>query len=133
MFAYDYDRQDATIGEQAGRIRLRLDNPSGYCPFPGGICFPSHMRDYDPTPPKADVHFNGTILSHAYFLYAQVVGQETAGRVLQRVPAFLSPRPTFREVAQAFYESARTFGGIEKTGPAIGAFQQVGLTIRTHT
>ena len=69
------------------------------------------MRDYDPTPPLDDEgepieHFNSTILSHAYYEYVKRIGHAKAGRVLHNVPATLSPRPTFNEVARGFVARA---------------------------
>ena len=69
------------------------------------------MRDYDPTPPLDNAgepieHFNSTILSHAYYEYVKRIGHPKAGRVLHNVPATLSPRPTFNEVARGFVARA---------------------------
>jgi hypothetical protein len=52
------------------------------------------------------------------------VGHDVASRVLHDVPAFLSPKPTFEEVARVFCE--RSFG-VEIRGPVASAFNQVGL------
>jgi hypothetical protein len=61
----------------------------------------AHMDDYDttPFPDNPPPHFNSTILSHAYYLFVQRVGQYRAGRVLHNVPSLLSPRPTLQEVS----------------------------------
>jgi Zn-dependent metalloprotease len=132
MFAYDYDRDDATLAEDAeGGATVDWQ-------FPGTVTYsgqpqPDHMNDYaHPPPPKqkggvVDEHFNATILSHAYFLFVQEVGHAKAGHVLRHVPAFLSPRPSFAEVASAFIGRARDLYGSEVGAAASTAFQQVGL------
>jgi len=127
MFAYDYDREDSTAFEDAdGGIARNWEDPGAESL--GGQSYPAHMDDYVSSPPNGDEHFNSTILSHAYYLFEQVVGHDVAGNVLQYVPFSLSPKPTFQEVAQAFHDRARDlYGSIEVTGPARAAFAQVGL------
>jgi len=131
MFAYDYDRDDATLGEDAGPASVDWQTPANR--LYSGQPQPDHMDDYDPTPPgpqpgdPPDEHFNSTILSHAYYLFVQDVGHDRAGHVLQTVPSALSPKPTFKEVAQAFFNRARALYGTEISGPGANAFGQVGL------
>lgn len=93
MFAYDYDRQDATLAED---VVTRVDwaNP-----------FPSQMRDYRCD--ASDIHTNATILSHAYYSFVQKVGHPLAGYLLHYVPPALPPRPTFVAVKDAFLSLAR--------------------------
>jgi Thermolysin metallopeptidase, alpha-helical domain len=146
MFAYDFDREDATIAEEVvgdgrdwevpGRLS-RGDPPQPY---------PAHMRDYDTTPPldargNPSAHFNSTILSHAYFEFVQRIGHAKAGRVLHNVPATLSPRPTFKEVARGFvgragdiYPQDGLDAGTRSDAreAAEQAFDLVGISIRDH-
>jgi Zn-dependent metalloprotease len=126
MFAYDYDRADATIGEDRpigpGR---NWANPNAI--MRDGQPYPDHMSEYDPTPPDDSPHFNSTILSHAYYLFVQRVGHTKAGRVLHNVPQRLSPHPTFQQLRAAFSQSAHAIYGGTVAAHAIGAFTAVGL------
>jgi Zn-dependent metalloprotease len=81
---------------------------------------------------KPDVHFNSTILSHAYYLFVQDVGHDRAGNVLQYVPFTLSPKPTFKQVAQGFHQRAGDLYGDDVAVAAANAFAQVGLPPVTH-
>ena len=137
MFAYDYDRKNATLGEN-----LTASRASGSVDWrdPGAVTYsgqpqPDHMDDYlHPPPPKqeggvSDVHFNATILSHAYYLFVADVGHDRAGHVLQSVPGSLSPKPTFGEVARRFIERAHDLYGGAVSTPAQAAFAQVGIEL----
>jgi Zn-dependent metalloprotease len=67
MFAYDYDRGAATLGEEtAFGVKLEWANPASR----GN---PARMSGYVRTPNRA-VHVNSTILSHAYHLFVLSVG-----------------------------------------------------------
>jgi Zn-dependent metalloprotease len=130
MFAYDYDRGDATIGEETAGVNRDWEVPGRQ--DRDGQPYPAHMRDYDPTPPLADdnnpsEHFNSTILSHAYYLFVQQVSHPKAGRVLHNVPATLGPAPTFQQVADAFWFKAQEIYGGAAAGAAASAFGAVGL------
>jgi hypothetical protein len=140
MFAYDYDRADATIAEDTQRSHpvRNLANPSSLTDV-NGAPYPTHIRQYDSTPPSA--HFNSTILTYAYHLLVQAIGHPKAGRVLHNVPATLSPKPTFREVARGFVGRAGKI--YPQDGPDPGArsdaredaeraFDQVGIGVRDH-
>jgi hypothetical protein len=110
MFAYDYDRGDATFAEESGSGASRdWVNPGRHLCL--GTPYPAHMRDYDdtPFPNEPDPHCNSTILSHAYYLLVQRVGPAVAGRLLNTVSATFSPRPTFTEVARGFVARAAQF------------------------
>jgi hypothetical protein len=133
MFAYDYDREDATLGEEGGGVARDWQNPGSVTVGPPvqRRRYPAHMDHYDPTPPT-DEHFNSTILSHACYLFVQQVGHDKAGRVLHNVPQRLSPRPTFNEVRRAFHDSASVLYGASVALPAIDAFRQVGLEPPPH-
>jgi Zn-dependent metalloprotease len=124
MFAYEYDRFDARIGEDAV-LRRDIGDPTSLAL--GGQRFPDHMDDFDSTPPGNQPHYNSTILSHAYFLFVKRVGHTRAGHVLHNVPSFLSPRPTFAEIARAFYTRADQLYGVKVRAPAHAAFTAVGL------
>jgi hypothetical protein len=135
MFAYDYDRADAILGEDAPPLRINWAQPGNV--FLGSQRYPAHMLGFDPTPPldddrKPDVHFNSTILSHAYYLFVQDVGHDRAGNVLQYVPFTLSPKPTFKQVAQGFHQRAGDLYGDDVAVAAANAFAQVGLPPVTH-
>jgi Thermolysin metallopeptidase, alpha-helical domain len=131
MFAYEYDRADALIGEETpGGTRIDMADPNSI--DLGGQPYPDHFDDYDPTPPldaddDPDYHYNGTILSHAYYLLVQRVGHPKAGRLLHNVPSLLSPRPTFREVSWGFYLRALQIYGVATSTEAREAFTEVGL------
>jgi Thermolysin metallopeptidase, alpha-helical domain len=114
MFAYDYDRDDATLGEATrfgNGLRVNWAQPGAVRHLMTGPPYPAHMDDYDPTPPhdsngRDDYHFNSTILSHAYYRFVQRVGPDVAGNVLQYIPYQLDPRPTFVQVRNAFVRMA---------------------------
>lgn len=132
MFAYDYDRGNTTMGENtSGPISRDWKNPGSI--LRDGQPYPAHMRDYDPTPPnnadgKPSPHFNSTILSHAYYLFVQKVGHNTAGNVLQYVPFCLSPKPNFRQVRNCFVDRAHALYSSRVNGDlAAAAFGEVGL------
>jgi hypothetical protein len=140
MFAYEYDRFDATIAEETQRARPVRDlaNPGSLSDL-NGAPFPAHMRDYDSTPPSD--HHNSTILSHGYYLFVQAVGHHKAGRVLHNVPATLSPKPTFKEVARGFVARAGEIYPQDGSDPGNRsdmreatetAFDQIGIGIRDH-
>jgi Zn-dependent metalloprotease len=131
MFAFDYDRLDATIGEETTVGKSRDWEEPGRISR-GGQPYPAHMDDYDPTPPiaadgKPSEHFNSTILSHAYYLFVQRVGHAKAGRVLHNVPAGLGPRPDFQQVADAFWLGAQEIYENAVAGSAASSFGAVGL------
>jgi hypothetical protein len=84
---------------------------------------PPGRQEGDP----ADEHFNSTVLGHAYYLFVREVGHDVAGDVLQYVPFFLSPQPSFQEVVQGFTQRAHDLYGGEVSGSAATAFAQVGL------
>jgi hypothetical protein len=145
MFAYDYDRGDATSGEEtAGGARVDWAVPGRISL--GGRPYPAHMRDYAKSPPRDGFgnpypHFNATILSHAYYELVRRIGHHKAGRLVHNIPATLSPFPTFREVARGFV----TRGGeiYPEDGPDAGtrsdvreaaeaAFDAVGIHVRDH-
>ena len=145
MFAYDFDREDPTIGEETTGGAIRDWQVPGREDF-AGRPYPAHMRDYDTTPPldargNRVPHFNSTILSHAYYEYVKRIGHPQAGRVLHNVPATLSPFPTFKEVARGFVSRAGEI--YPHDGPDAGtrsdareaaeqAFSEVGIHIRDH-
>jgi hypothetical protein len=121
MFAYDYDRGDATLGEETA-LGVKLDWAN-----PAARGNPAHMSGYVRTPGRA-FHHNSTILSHAYHLFVQSAGHASAGNVLQYIPYQLSPNPTFREVRDAFVRMAGHLylqGNVRAA--AVTAFARVGL------
>ncbi len=129
MFAYEYDRFDATIAEESDLgVSRNIANPSDRNNR-HNLSFPNHMSEYDPFR-SSFPHYNSTILSHAYYRLVQAVGHPRAGRLLHNVPSFLSPRPTFKEVANAFYHRAFTIYGGEVTSATDSAFRAVGLPPR---
>jgi Zn-dependent metalloprotease len=105
MFAYDFDRDDATLGEDDGSASMNWADPGSIESPTEGAPYPASMRDYkcDATDP----HFNATILSHAYWRFVRKVGHEKAGRVLQYISWFLEPAPRFIDVARGFVRRSR--------------------------
>ena len=135
MFAYDYDRENATIAEDTGNAFRDWQNPGSI--LRGGQPYPDHMSDYDSTPPiNADgnpsPHFNSTILSHAYYRVVQSLGHNKAGRVLHNVPQRLSPRPTYQEVRRAFHDATAAIYGVADAVKVTAAFTAVGLAPPPH-
>jgi hypothetical protein len=131
MFAYDYDRENATVGEDRPNGAWRnWANPNAI--MRDGQPYPDHMTDYDSTPPDDSPHFNSTILSHAYYRFVQSVGHAKAGRVLHNVPQRLSPHPTFNQLRLAFSQSAHMIYGGTVSNQAVAAFTAVGLAPPPH-
>ncbi len=131
MFAYEYDRFDATFGEEATRGN-RPPPPFRDWANPAsrtlsGQPYPAHMSNYDSTPPLNAPHFNSTILSHAYYGVVARIGHPQAGRILHNVPLVLPPRPTFSQVYTAFYDRANVIYGSAVAAKVRDAFQTVGL------
>jgi hypothetical protein len=121
MFAYDYDREDATWGEDvhgSGPLSRNWADP-GAVTTPSGDRYPARMAEYDCT--SFDEHFNSTILSHAYYLFVQRVGHPVAGYILHYVSSALPPRPTFGDVKNAFLTLA---GAIYRNNPEVPAAAQ---------
>jgi hypothetical protein len=118
MFAYDYDREDATWAEDihgSGPLSRNWAEP-GAVITPSGDPYPALMDEYDCG--AFDSHFNSTILSHAYYLFVQKVGHPVAGYVLHNVPFALPPRPTFVDVKNAFLALAQAIYGNTPQVPA---------------
>jgi hypothetical protein len=107
MFAYDFDRGDATLGEDepfgpgtgGGSLR-RWDTPLNGEPL--------RMADYHCFPPGDDAHVNAEILGHAYFAFVGQVGADAAGYLLHLVPATVGPKPSYTATANAFVQVAET-------------------------
>jgi hypothetical protein len=131
MFAYDYDHDDAEIGEN----RIGRDG-RGFRDWqtPGSIQGDHDKNDLTPRIPypatmaqyrcdARDEHFNGTILSHGYWLFDNRVGHDVAGAVLHRVPARLSARPRYIEVMRAFKDAALERFGATASQAAVDAFK----------
>ena len=132
MYAYDFDHDDATLGEA---------DPSGGFPTgslastgrtPGVIsrprrAYPAHHSEFKCA--RTDTHFNGTIDSHAYFLFDQKIGQVEAAAVLHELSSALGPAPNalhFRDLMiQRAGELFGTSSSVRKA--AIAAWSEVGL------
>lgn len=101
MFAYDFDREDATIGEDS------FSGKNTGTPLRNWATSilrqPFRMSQYQC---GAEFHFNSTILSHAYYSFVQQVGPDVAGFLLYQVPAQLGPGARFTSVANAFVDLA---------------------------
>jgi hypothetical protein len=107
MFAYDFDPEDPTLGEDtAFGANQNWADPGSGASSRGGR-YPALMREYKCPPSASDPYHNSMILSHAYYLFEQKVGHFAAGKVLQYVPWFLDPRPRFVDVKSAFIARAR--------------------------
>jgi len=131
MFAYDYDRFDSALGEEATRGN-RPPPPFRDWANPGtrtfgGQPYPAHMRDYDTSPPLNSPHFNSTILSHAYHGVVSRIGHGQAGRILHNVASVLPPRPTFRQVYLAFHDRANAIYGPTVASRVRDAFAATGV------
>jgi Zn-dependent metalloprotease len=125
MFSYDYDRGDATFGEETALgVARNWADPGAEQEL--GIPYPAHMRDFDTT---RSSHFNSTIFSHAYYLFVQRVGHSVAGNVLRSVPTNLPPRPNSFYLKEAFFSWARILyrDRPDVREAAVQAFSQVGL------
>jgi hypothetical protein len=103
MFAFDYDRFDPIFKEDMvpGGVR-RWDNPTALSE--NGRFYPAVASQYFCGPRSP--HLNSTIISHAFFKLSvqPAVGINRAGAILQHVPAFFGPRPTFPDVTKAFIQ-----------------------------
>jgi hypothetical protein len=131
MFAYDYDRDDAQIGENRvgqdahgfrdwqnpGSLTGNHDKDASTSRIP----YPSTMAQYRCD--AKDTHFNSTILSHGYWLFVDRVGHDVAGDVLHHVPARLSARPRYIEVMRAFKHVAGERYGATASQAAVDAFK----------
>jgi Zn-dependent metalloprotease len=110
MFAYDADSNDATFGEDT------LGGPFRNWAAPGALIHPTERVPYPAAMSqyrcRAEEHHNGTILSHAFYRFRQLVSTNTSvshhvsGRVLQQIPAFLEPQAKFYDVKRGFIQRA---------------------------
>ena len=103
MFAIDFDREDATFGED-GPGGKNTERPVENWATGGPSGQPLRMSQYDCS--VTDVHFNSMILGHAYYSFAQKVTPDVAGRVLYQVVTDLGPEARFTTVANAFVNKA---------------------------
>jgi hypothetical protein len=110
MFDYDADSHDATSGEDIfGGPVINWANPGAIIDQAERVPYPAAMTDYRC---RAEVHHNGTILSHAFYRFRQLVstndsvGHSVSGRVLQQIPAFLEPQAKFYDVKRGFIQRA---------------------------
>ena len=134
MFSYDLDRTDAILGSP-GRINWAnpeaIKNPKENLPYPSTMYDgPGGRRDYKCG--ATDEHYNGTILSHAYYRFVQKVGHDVAGNVLQYIPWYLSARPRFIDVQRGFATRAGELHGASVKTAALQAFQEVGIPNQDH-
>jgi Zn-dependent metalloprotease len=126
MFAYDYDRADATLGEDAPPRRQDFANPGAVLNPTEGRAYPARMLSYKCG--ATDEHFNSTILSHAYYRFVTKVGHGTAGHILQYIPWFLPARPRFIDVQRGFAQRAGELYGASVKQAAVDAFvNEVGI------
>ena len=131
MFAYDYDRNDATLGESepgfTGNPLINWANPRAITNPVENEPYPAHARQFKCI--RTDVHFNGTIDSHAYFKFVQKLGpdgHDTAGAVLHRVSSVLGPFPSFQTLRDSFIQRAGELFGTSTRNAAIAAWSEVG-------
>ena len=137
MFAYDWDRNDVTLGESEapgyiGSPDVHWANPESIKNPVEKVSYPSTMHDGpggrgDYKCDATDVHHNSTILSHAYYRFVQKVGHPIAGDVLQYIPYYLSARPRFIDVQRGFAQRAEELHGDSVRAAAEAAFQEVGI------
>jgi hypothetical protein len=109
MFAYDFDFDDPTLGEDqpyptppTSRPRINWANPDSITHLRVNLPYPDRMIEYQCGLGQADRHYNSTILSHGYYLFEQDAKRHVAGAVLQYIPWFLGTRPTFSGVKNGF-------------------------------
>jgi thermolysin metallopeptidase-like protein len=130
MFAYDFERgASATLGSP---VRINWAYPEGVVNPVEHSNYPSTMYDgpggrYDYKCDATDVHYNSTILSHAYYRFVQKVGHDVAGNVLQYIPMYLAARPRFIDVQRGFAQRAGELHGQAIRDAALAAFQEVGI------
>lgn len=103
MFAYDFDREDATLGEDSSSGKNTEAPIRNWATSILGQ--PFRMADYRC---NAGIHFNSTILSHAYYSFVQDIGPDVAGFLLYQLPHELGPNGTFVGLANAFVHLATT-------------------------
>jgi hypothetical protein len=131
MFAYDFDPSDPTLGEADKSGGFPNGNPRINWANPRLITNPV---EHEPYPANAtqfkckrtDPHFNGTIDSHAYFLFVQKVGREKAAAVLYRVSSVLGPFPGALDLRDRFIQRAGELFGTSTRNAAIAAWTEVG-------
>jgi len=134
MFAYDFDHNDVTLGEAAategfpvGSPRVNWANPRLLKSAAEGELFPAHQSQFKCS--RTDPHFNGTIYSHAYFLFDQKVGQVEAAAVLHEVSSALGPAPNALDLRDLMIQRAGELFGTSSSvrKAAIAAWSEVGL------
>ena len=124
MYAYDYDHDDPTIGEEVGFPRINLKTPNALKDLTENALFPARNRDFKCT--RTNVHFNGTIDSHAYFLFDQAVGRDKAGAVLHQVSSSLGPTFDGFDLRDRFMQRAGEMFGNSARTAAYNAWTAVG-------
>jgi hypothetical protein len=133
MFAYDYDRSNAILGEDrvgaGGAAQRDWQTPANVMrdhdnnPMTPNLPHPARMLDYACDASNSLPHFNSTILSHGYWLFVQDVGHDVAGDVLHGVSARLPARPRYVDLMRAFKDEALERQGMSARQAAIDAFK----------
>ena len=130
MYAYDFDRNNATLGETqpgggfTGSPRINWANPRTIMNTTEKEPYPAHARQFKCN--RTDPHFNGTIDSHAYFRFVQKVGHDHAGAVLHLVSQTMGPLPGTLFVRDRFIQRAGELLGNSARNAAIAAWTEVG-------
>ena len=123
MFSYDLDRTDAILGSP-GRINWAnpeaIKNPKENLPYPSTTYDgPGGRRDYKCG--ATDEHYNGTILSHAYYRFVTKVGHDVAGNVLVVHPLVpVGPPAVHRRPARVRHPGRRAARRVRQDRRAAG-------------
>ena len=132
MFAYDFDHNDVTLGEAAanegfpvGSPRVNWANPRLLKSAAEGELFPAHQSQFKCS--RKGPHYNGTIYSHAYFLFDKKVGRGKASAVLHRVSSALGPAPNALDLRDLMIQRGGELFGTSVRNAAIAAWSEVGL------
>ena len=124
MYAYDYDHDDTTLGEEVGFPRANWANPNAVFSNAEQASYPARNREFKCT--RTDTHFNGMIDSHAYYLFDQKVGRDKAGAVLHQVSASLGPVFDGFDLRDRFMQRAGEMFGNSARSAAFDAWSAVG-------
>ena len=112
----------------------QYDDGTGYRIFSGHtksiLAGPHSMSEYSCT--TTDEHDNSSILTHAYWVMADLLGptsvdHDRAGRILTFIPWALPAKRTFGSVRTAFKNSARALYGTEAEAAVNQAFDHVNV------
>jgi Zn-dependent metalloprotease len=116
--AYALGSNDWRIGESLGEAIRDLKNPASLLYEPG-LPYPAKMSEYRNIPDdNGGVHFNSSIVNHAYYLLAEgldgAIGRADAERIFYRaLTALLSARSDFGDARLACVQAAEELFGAD--------------------